>query len=91
MKFETTVQHYGKHCIRLRMCALICCLYQHKQDDNGNIIMDDEVNEFMFAKKRIVYIGQILKDGNRQDDFALILFVKVQQRLSVNNFDSYIT
>ena len=64
---ETTVEHYGKHGIGWHGCALIYYLYQHEQDNNGNIIINDEGNKLMFAKKHVVYIDYILEDGNRQN------------------------
>ena len=51
-------------------------MYQHKEDDNRNILIDDEGNEVMYTKKHIVYVDQILEDGNRQDGFVVISLIE---------------
>ena len=73
---ETTVEHYGKRGIGWHGCAIIYYLYQHKEDDNRNILIDDEGNQVMYAKKHIVYVDQILEDGNRQDGFVVISLIE---------------
>ena len=73
---ETTVEHFGKRGIRWHGCALIYYMYQQKQDDNGNLMVDDNGKEVMFAKKHIIYIDQILEDGNKQDGLVVISLIE---------------
>ena len=69
---ETTVEHFGKRGIGWHGCALIYYLYQQREDDNGNSMFNDNGEKMMFAKKHIIYIDQILEDGNRQDGLVVI-------------------
>ena len=73
---ESTVEHFGKRGIGWHGCALIYYLYQERQDDNGNSLLDANGDPLMFAKKHIIYIDQILEDGNKQDGLVVISLIE---------------
>ena len=73
---ESTVEHFGKRGIGWHGCALIYYLYEQKKDDKGELMYNDNGESIMAPKKYIVYIDQVLEDGNRQDGLIVISLIE---------------
>ena len=74
---ETTVQHYGKRGIGWHGFCMQYFLLEHRIDEDG-VIFNDPI-------KYIVYLDQVLEDGNKQDSCTVFSLLEAAISQFIND------